>query len=204
MSKRDVSAIVSGMGVGMAILTALMEEVKGRGLSEETIHRLATPEGNALLKEFVSVLVEADSNAIVIFNSLQVNYDLSAEEAIKAGKYGWVKSDINNESFENGRSGTRRVELRLFYFSHGMTSKEVVSEMGKEGYRPAEFHELLALGAGYPNEQRKKPILALGSVERDCSHRVPCLGLYNYGRELGLVDVGCWAGGHWRFAAVKK
>lgn len=51
MSKKDVPAIVSAMGVLMSLLDGLVKAVKAVGGTMEDLYRLATPEGQGLLAE---------------------------------------------------------------------------------------------------------------------------------------------------------
>lgn len=57
MAKKDVSAVVSGMGVAMNIITELVAEVKKCGGTDEDIHRLATPKGEKLIEQFAKMIV---------------------------------------------------------------------------------------------------------------------------------------------------
>ncbi|MEI6553201.1 MAG: hypothetical protein WCO09_01410, partial [bacterium] len=72
-------------------------------------------------------------------------------------------------------------------------------------WEPAKIENLLAYGAKNPEEQRKFPIVGLGSVGEVGGYRyVPCLRRYVSRRDLGL---GCWDGGwrdYYRFLAVRK
>lgn len=163
MAKKEVSAIVSGMGVGMAILTSLMEKAKKRGLPEESIHRLATPQGDALLDKMVAVLTEATATVGNVFRVL-VNYDLRVDAAVRECGCDWANSDINDKNFKTNRTGQKEVEMKLFHFSRLMESEEAIKEMKKEGYRPAELHEGLAFVTKNKDEQRKYPIVLLGSL----------------------------------------
>ena len=108
---------------------------------------------------------------------VRVNYDLSVKEAVSAGKYDWENDDINDKNFPSKRSGLAQIDIRLVHFNKDMSSEDVLKELDKMGLRPAELPELLALGAEYPDEQRKYPIVALGSVWRGWggSRVVPCL-----------------------------
>lgn len=61
MSKRnrkEVEAIVSGMGVFMAIISSLVELVKKFGGTMENIYRLATPEGIKTLEAVARLIVD--------------------------------------------------------------------------------------------------------------------------------------------------
>lgn len=59
MSKKNVSAIVSGMGAATSIIEKLVAKARNRGITDETIHSLATPVGEKLIDRFVDVLVSA-------------------------------------------------------------------------------------------------------------------------------------------------
>ena len=56
-SKKEVEAIVSAMGVFMAIISNLVELVKKLGGSIEMIYRLATPEGSETLEAIARIIV---------------------------------------------------------------------------------------------------------------------------------------------------
>jgi hypothetical protein len=58
MSKKDVAAIVSAMGVFTSIISLLVEFVKELGGTMESIYRLATPDGRESLKEMAQVIVD--------------------------------------------------------------------------------------------------------------------------------------------------
>ncbi len=58
-SKKEVEAIVSGMGVFTAIISRLAELVKELGGSIKNLYRLATPEGSETLKVVARVIVDA-------------------------------------------------------------------------------------------------------------------------------------------------
>lgn len=62
-SKKEVEAIVSGMGVFTAIISSLVELVKKLGGSIEMIYRLATPEGSETLEAIARVIVGGVSKA---------------------------------------------------------------------------------------------------------------------------------------------
>ena len=204
MAKKDVSSIVSGMGVGMAILTSLMEKAKKRGLPEESIHRLATPQGDALLDKMVAVLAETAATIGSIFRVL-VNYDLRLDAAIRNGKYDWKNDDITEKNFPTNRRETAELDIVLVHLNRDISSEDAIKELDKLGLRPAELPELLAFGAKYPDEQRKYPIVALGSVWRRLGGRVvPYLWGGGDRRYLSLNWFGFGWDAYYRFAGVRK
>lgn len=138
--------------------------------------------------------------------SVVVNYDLSLNGMIKAGKYDWVNQDITAEHFPIKGEGESKLNLEFFHFNRIMESDEVFAEMDEAGYRPATIEELLALGAQYPEEQRKYFIVALGSVwQRPHGYRVvPCLWSDVRERNLNLNWLDNRWNANYRFAAVRN
>jgi len=137
---------------------------------------------------------------------LSVNYRRSVEDAVKAGRYDWTKSDITSRNFPTKRKGTAEVAVELVHFNRSISTDEALSELDRMGYRPAELHELLAFGEKYPEVQREFPVVALGSVwqYRYGDRRVPYLFRLGSERYLNLYWFGDDGGGVFRFAAVRK
>ncbi|MEE8131502.1 MAG: hypothetical protein V3T98_00400 [Candidatus Paceibacterota bacterium] len=135
-----------------------------------------------------------------------VNYDLSVEEAVKAGKYDSSNNNIMTKNFSSNRRGKTEAEITLIHFDSCMESEDVIREIDKQGFRLAELLELLAFGAKYPDVQRDFPIVALGSAWQipDGVRRMPCLGRVAGER---VLDLG-WFGSGWRsdvrFAVLRK
>lgn len=93
---------------------------------------------------------------------------------------------------------------KIFHFNRRISSEDVIAEMKKDGYRPAKLGDLLDYGAKNPEEQRKYPIVALGSAAVILAVRyVACI--YGDGSERELVlsyFVNTWDA-HSRFLAVR-
>ncbi|MDO8676302.1 MAG: hypothetical protein Q7K16_01475 [Candidatus Azambacteria bacterium] len=208
MATKEKSAVISGMGVGMSIIQSLVGKAQRRGVPDEVIHSLATPEGESMLDQFVEIMAGArratdDSNLYPV----SVNYGLSLEEMIAAGKYDWRNDDITAKHFPMKGEGVVDIDIQLVHFDRVMdSSDEVIRELDKMGLRPIKIEELLAFGAKCPEIQRQFPVVALGSVWRH-AHRyrlVPYLHGSGFGRHLSLhVFERRW---HepFRFAAVRK
>lgn len=134
-----------------------------------------------------------------------VDYGLSLEQMIAAGKYDWSYSEITAKRFPLKGIGKVELEPKLFYFGREMSSDDVIAEMDKEGFRPCTIEELLAIGEQHPELQRKFPLVALGSVSEINGDRdVAYLHSDGSGRYPNLV----WFDGGWddfdRFPAVRK
>jgi len=188
-----------------AIWESLLERVKKRGCSEDEILRLAA-QGDTLLDKFADVMAEAARKPTDIY-PVKVNYELSVEDAIEAGKYQAVNTDITGKNFPPSiRKGQTDLEIVLVRFDHRMKSEDVLDALSKEGLRAAELPEFLAFGAEYPDVQRKFSVVGLGSVWQDRKgyRNVPCLYTASEGRYL---DLHWWDDGWYsysRFAAIRK
>ncbi len=138
---------------------------------------------------------------------LKISANLFLSDRIALGKYGWVNSNINEKNFPTTAEKDYEVEYKVFHFDRFVSSDDVIVEMEKEGFKPANILELLKLGEVEPDFQREFPIVALDSAWRsaDGDHDVPFL---NYdGGERGL-SLG-WCGrrgwnGRCRFLGVRK
>jgi hypothetical protein len=137
------------------------------------------------------------------------------KEAIKECKFDYVNQGITGKNFPiSGKgkhpsihSGQVKLDLELIHFDKKvMSSDQVLAEFKERGYRPATLPELLAFEENYPEEQRKYPIIALGSFWQywDGRRCVPYLGRWFGGRGLILGwlednrSEGC------RFLAVRE
>ena len=135
-----------------------------------------------------------------------VNYNLSVSDLVKAGEYNWSNSDITEKNFRSEENGTQSVELRLVHFNRVISSEDALKELDRMGLRPATLKELLTFGSTYKEEQRKHPIVALGSVSRDWRGRRFVADLLEVAgdRHLNLDGLESDWREHCRFAAVRK
>lgn len=137
---------------------------------------------------------------------ITVDYSKTLAEMIAAGKYDYANLNITSKRFPAKDSGKKELVPAILHYAKPMSSEDVIREMDKRGLRPATIHELCVYGEKYPDEQRKYPIVALGSVWRVFGG-LPC-GVYldSYGSER-LLDLSVWGDG-WhgdhRFLAFRK
>jgi hypothetical protein len=128
---------------------------------------------------------------------------MTLKQLLKKAKFDWVNPYITEANFPDDKLDGK---VEIIHFDKSITSEDATKELDNKGYRPATLRELIKFAIDNPDEQKKYPIVALGSVRRSAGGRrgVSYLGCSDGGRELGL---GWWDLG-WvsdcRFAAVSK
>lgn len=125
------------------------------------------------------------------------------EQLVKASKYDYANSNITQSNFP---LESVHPEVEIVKIGKYLTTEEVLAELSKQGFSPATMTDLLHFGIQYPDEQRKYPIVALGSVwARPIGN--PNVG-YLYGnsdnRRLDLDWFNAQWGADYRFLAVRK
>ena len=118
-------------------------------------------------------------------------------DLIDACKFYYVNENIKKLFFLEPVRG--KVEIKSF--AKNMSSEDVIDELTKDGYVPANFTELLTY---YAENQTRKDIVALGSIGWfGCYSRVPRVWLGRAGRGCSLD----WFGDDWNadcwFAYIK-
>lgn len=138
-----------------------------------------------------------------------VDYDRGLALMIDDGHYDWKNGDITPERFPIKGKGIVEFEGCLVHFGRGTESAANVKAIEEadqvDPWSAGAIEHLLAFGAKFPQEQRKFPIIALGSVVSINGNRcVPELWWNGTERYLYLI----WFDGRWfgtyRFLAVRK
>jgi hypothetical protein len=133
---------------------------------------------------------------------LTVDYGLNFKAMIAAGRFDWTTPDITAKRFPITGTDIMQAEAKLFHFDRYLSSEDAVAAIKAEDpenpWEPAKIEYLLSFGTSNPDEQRRYPIVALGSVAR--VRGVPCLRGGGGERSLRLYwwDVG------YRFLAVRN
>ena len=137
--------------------------------------------------------------------NMTVDYNITLEQMITAGKYEWTNDNITDKLFPLSGTGRMTFQPKLFQFNRDISSEDAIREMEKDGFRPAKIEELLTYSAILPEEQRNYPTVALGSVaELDGRRRVPCLIRSASERNLYLFWWNHDWSGYFRFLGVRK
>lgn len=179
-------------------VNSTLEVLDNLGVSRDDLKRIRTEK--SLAQKIADVIRDRSS----AWFAIAVDYRQSLEKMIEAGQYARVNSDINSTAFPIKRGKTVEVETQLVGFDKTMSSEAVLTELDRMGLRAANIMELLAFGAKYPEEQKKNPVVALGSVGMVLGHRCVAYLYYVSGRRgLGLL----WFDDDWdpyaRFLARK-
>jgi hypothetical protein len=118
---------------------------------------------------------------------LTVEADLAFKDRIKRGNYGWwTNSDLTEKKFPVTEDQHGEWEWKLFHFNRSTYSEEVIRLMKEDGYDAGQIGHILTFGEKYPEEQRKYPIIGLGSVAgvEYFTRRTPVLQCALWRREL--------------------
>ena len=135
-----------------------------------------------------------------------VDYNLTLDQMVEEGKYDWKTPSLHEETFTNcNGDGQVNVELQLVHMNKPVQLKEVMAHLNELNLRPATLPELLAMGAQYPEVQRKFTVAALGSVWDMMNIERVAHMFEDEGRRIITLR---WNGFEWlehyRFLAVRK
>ena len=115
---------------------------------------------------------------------IMVDYAMTFEEMVAAGRYDWRNPDITAGRFPLKGAGRKKLTGgQLVHFNRVISSDDAEKELDKMGLRPGTSDELLAFGATFSDVQRQFPIVALGG-----DHHVLSLLRHVAERRLHLSD----------------
>ncbi|MEK7185267.1 MAG: hypothetical protein AAB726_01465 [Patescibacteria group bacterium] len=140
---------------------------------------------------------------------LMVDCGMDLEAMIAAGHYDWKNDDITAKRFPISGKGIVEFEAKLVYPNRDISSDDAEAMIKAldptNPWESGKIEHLLSFAAKFPEEQRKYPIVGLGSVAEVLGYRVvPYLHRRASERSLYLS----WMDGDWdafcRFLAVRK
>lgn len=138
-----------------------------------------------------------------------IDYGLTFDQRVNAGNYDFKHDGITSERFPIIGEGQAEFEDTLLHFDKDISSEDALAEIAKvdleNPWLPAKAENTLAYGAKNPEEQRKYPIIGLGSVaEVDGDRRVLGLDAGGSKRSLYLYWFGSVWDAYCRFLAVRR
>lgn len=168
---KNTSDVVSGMGVGMSIVQALVRQVQEQGGTDEDIRYLATPEGEKFLGHVASRLVghRQEMHAYVTrvgvpkvgkkLMTVTVGGDMSQGDQFEANA---VCTPAASAILAVKPLRQRPVELDLYEipvgelgFAHPAAPERIRVRLSEHGFLPCQADVVRALGAQYPDEERR-------------------------------------------------
>ena len=205
MAKKDVSVIVSALGVLMSIITNLVSLVRKRGGTDEDIYRLATPEGESLLEKIADLIVVAGRFAGKVYR-ITIGDGRTTEDLVRDGKYDYANTYVTSVNFSLRPQFMGPREVVLLEFDHDVSSEEAIAEAAKQDLEQPVYEDALRFGVEYPEVQRERPVVFLHEPVRDPSGDLSVLYLWGSAGDRRLnLD---WFVFRWyrryRFAFVRK
>ncbi|MCX6763789.1 MAG: hypothetical protein NTZ97_03620 [Candidatus Moranbacteria bacterium] len=139
-SKKDVEAIVSGMGVFMAFISNLVELVKKFGGSMENIYRLATPDGSKTLEKIARIIVEGVKKTenkflkLISGSETIIIDECDGTETLADAKdvFAYIDSDFKNWGLDKKASATGKTPVQVFEMSEDATFRQMFNSFSTE------------------------------------------------------------------------
>lgn len=187
---KKVSAVVSGMGLGMSIIQGLVNELVRKGGSPEDIHILATPQGEGLLEKIAEMIV---SRNVAMSTSHIIDGDADpfipdgwkVEEHKKGGQFEWdVKKTTPYLSKKQKEGGA----------IEGNKLRKELADMPALNANVLDY--LLANSHLIPEEWKGKAVFFWGTIYRDSDGSLCLRYLYWHGYQWRWDYY--WLGGDFR------
>jgi len=137
------SGFLSAFGKAFEIFKAITDAVLALGGDDEDLEQI---QKNPELLKKIALLIADSRNQVF---HLMVNYDWPLIRLIVSGHYDNIDHGIM-KTFSVKKQEKKERVAKLFYFSYKVTLNDVIQEMAKKGYEPANIAELCAFGEAYP------------------------------------------------------
>ncbi|MBP6889607.1 MAG: hypothetical protein KBC83_04135 [Candidatus Moranbacteria bacterium] len=154
-------------------------------------------------------LLSTTAEAVVVPTDVEqfmtIEPDLAFEDRITRGNYGWRNSDLTEKKFLVTADQVGEWEWKLFHFNRRISSEDAFGLIQEDGFEPGQIGHILTFGEINPEEQRKYPIIGLGSVAEVLLDRfVPVLWYDDDRRGLCLSWFDRDWGDRCRFLGVRR
>jgi hypothetical protein len=118
-------------------------------------------------KEHTSLAGNVEYTVLEERYPITLDAEVTLEGLLKAGNYDMHIGDPSEaRQMFNADTSIHDAVLKLIGFECSCAVEHICEVMEKGGYRPATLRELLALGAQYPDLQRQRILVALGSLNQ--------------------------------------
>ncbi len=172
-----------------------LKSLEGNGVTPDHLARLRSDKAFA---KSVGAFIVNSSGEVAPAPTLEptltqftymADLDADVETLKKAGNYTYADSYVSTQNFPITKRGKQEVTATLVHFNKDMDSEAVIAWLDANGLRAGDNQELLNFGIKHPEEQRKYPIVQLGSVSsagyvsylngRDGNRSLDCHGFRN-------------------------
>ncbi len=195
--------------LGALIRAVVGVPVQFLGVTLDVVNKLSGKDGGywyeklRLLLREPAVVPALAAVAEVATQTLTVLANISLADRIAAGKYsGYINRAITEENLPHDPTSVGEWEWKIFHFGQ-ISSEDATVAMVANDWQPAKLEHILVFGEKYPDEQRKYPIVGLGS-SRVGGRGVPSLRGDDLGRSLHLDTWRADWRDNYRFLAVRK
>lgn len=159
MSKKNVSAIVSGARWIASLADGLIKDLRSKGASDEDIHSLVTDSGALSIGKIGDALMDVIRQVKNVFQ-LAIGGNRTTEEVVAAGKYDWSSDHVSSQNFPM-REGRGHSMIEIIDFGREVTSEEALAEAKKRGLERPDYEDALFFGEQFPEKQRERPVVFL-------------------------------------------
>lgn len=169
-TKKDVSAVVSGMGIALAILVKLWEKAKKRGITEEEFHALARGDGerhlDALIESIIAIRQPARPKPTIEREfTLALDYSKSPADTLRATGCDYIYSWMLEHCPEWKGTGKMEVKAALIDMGADWHRDEALAAIGELGLLVAPDNcALWTLSKDHPDLQREIWVVDPGTV----------------------------------------
>ncbi|MFA5935178.1 MAG: hypothetical protein WC827_04835 [Candidatus Paceibacterota bacterium] len=187
------------------------------GLIYDFLKKLNADKTGEFLKQFKKFLreelVERISFYITHALTIMIDETIDIGELIRIGDFECTNNNFTSKKFPKVLDGQKKDRsIFIFHFRRKISSNEVISEMDKLGYKPANVWALVFLSIQMRDIQDEFTLIALGTKAMlDGRYYVTCLYEEGDGRELGIKEFDLKIGSEhidwhkdYRFLAVRK
>jgi len=179
MPKKSNSVAPGTMGVSRLFLKKFFE----KGVTENDLYYLSTPNGKRTLDEIVDLVVEMRLEYEASRFFFHVDYEKDPLSLIADGNYALVSNLTCLDRIPIRKLGNGEKEILLFIIKKDMCTHEVIGEMVSCGFHTAGFMELLHFRLNVPDDEIDK-IVAINPIN---SFGVQyCSVIYKYNARIFL------------------
>lgn len=175
MSKKGVSAIVSGAGWIGGFADKLIRALRQRGLTDEQIHALVTDEGDERVGQIAAVLAQPASKILGTFE-IMLEGGIPASKLYSMGQYGGpMPEEVTDKRFPMTDHKPTKRTVVLLQRTYGEGYDKLMAEFKRHGLERPTYEDAFYFGIQHPEQQLKHEDIIFPHVSKN-EHSVLVLG----------------------------